>query len=112
MNFEEEKFIPEPKLTWTEEERKQLIQELDTILSEWENGVFSTQVQELFLRLTPNRARVMLYRWGFYDGHLHDLLETGNAFGVSRDRIRQIETAAIRSLRPRLTRRKKWKEYL
>lgn len=107
MNFEEDKFIPEPKLTWTEDERKLLIQELDAIRSEWENTILPTQLQELFLRLTPNRARVMFYRWGFYDGHLHDLLETGNAFGVSRERIRQIETAAIRSLRPRCTRRKK-----
>lgn len=33
MNFEEDKFIPEPKLTWTEDERKLLIQELDAIRS-------------------------------------------------------------------------------
>ena len=38
-------------------------------------------------------------RFGMYDGRTHTLEEVGQIFGVTRERIRQIENKAIRKLR-------------
>ena len=49
--------------------------------------------------LTEREADVLRMRFGMYDGRTHTLEEVGQIFGVTRERIRQIENKAIRKLR-------------
>ena len=54
------------------------------------------QVQELLERMTPREAEVIRMRFGMVDGHTHTLDEVAAAFGITRERVRQIENKAIR----------------
>lgn len=55
---------------------------------------------EAFLRrLGPREERVIRIRYGFFDGVGHTLQQTGDALGVSRERVRQIEERALARLR-------------
>ena len=56
-------------------------------------------VDELLTTLTPREADVLRRRFGIGDGIEYDLEEVGKAFNVSRERIRQIESKALRKLR-------------
>jgi RNA polymerase primary sigma factor len=49
--------------------------------------------------LTPRERRVIQLRFGLIDGHQRTLEEVGKRFGVTRERIRQIENRALRKLR-------------
>ena len=60
--------------------------------------------------LTEREARVIRLRFGFDDGKARTLEEVGNLFDVTRERIRQIESKALRKLR-HPNRIKKLKEY-
>ena len=49
--------------------------------------------------LTEREARILQLRYGFDSGHTHTLQEIGAIFGLSRERIRQIEQTALEKLR-------------
>lgn len=49
--------------------------------------------------LTEKEKEVIALRFGVYDGIEHTLEQIGNAFGVTRERIRQIEAKALRKMR-------------
>ncbi|XP_051131531.1 RNA polymerase sigma factor sigB-like [Andrographis paniculata] len=49
--------------------------------------------------LTPREKQVMKYRFGLKDGRMMTLQEIGELMGVSRERVRQIETSAMRKLK-------------
>ncbi|MFR0367938.1 sigma-70 family RNA polymerase sigma factor [Candidatus Phytoplasma palmae] len=49
--------------------------------------------------LTDREEQVLKMRYGLLDGHIYTLEEVGNKFGVTRERIRQIEAKALRRLR-------------
>ena len=49
--------------------------------------------------LTPREEQVLKLRFGLGDGNEHTLEEVGRQFAVTRERIRQIEAAALRKLR-------------
>jgi RNA polymerase primary sigma factor len=49
--------------------------------------------------LTPREERIIRMRFGLEDGNEHTLEDVGQAFGVTRERIRQIEAKALRKLR-------------
>ena len=58
--------------------------------------------------LSPREARILRLRFGLQDGHSYTLEEVGQKFGLTRERIRQIEGEALRKLRhPRRSRRLK-----
>ena len=56
-------------------------------------------LREALETLTEREADVLRMRFGMYDGRNHTLEEVGQIFGVTRERIRQIENKALRKLR-------------
>ncbi len=63
------------------------------------NIMLKKQMKEVLATLTPREERVIQLRFGLIDGRCHTLEEVGSEFGVTRERIRQIEAKAIRKLR-------------
>ena len=63
------------------------------------NALLSEALTEILGTLTEREADVLRMRFGMYDGRTHTLEEVGQIFGVTRERIRQIENKAIRKLR-------------
>ena len=63
------------------------------------NAMLSEALTEILGTLTEREADVLKMRFGMYDGRTHTLDEVGQIFGVTRERIRQIENKAIRKLR-------------
>ena len=63
------------------------------------NAMLSEALTEILGTLTEREADVLRMRFGMYDGRTHTLEEGGQIFGVTRERIRQIENKAIRKLR-------------
>jgi len=57
------------------------------------------QMHEILEQLTDRERDVLGMRFGLKDGQSHTLEEVGQAFGVTRERIRQIEAKALRKLR-------------
>jgi RNA polymerase primary sigma factor len=58
-----------------------------------------TEVEDILDSLTPRERRVLQLRFGLIDGRQRTLEEVGKRFGVTRERIRQIEAKALRKLR-------------
>ncbi|MBQ8909453.1 MAG: RNA polymerase sigma factor RpoD [Oscillospiraceae bacterium] len=63
------------------------------------NALLAEALKEILDTLTDREAEVLRMRFGMYDGRTHTLEEVGQSFGVTRERIRQIENKAIRKLR-------------
>jgi RNA polymerase primary sigma factor len=63
-------------------------------------------LDELLTTLRPRQERILRLRFGLQDGYRYTLEEVGERFGLTRERIRQIEKEALRRLRhPRRSRR-------
>ncbi len=63
------------------------------------------KIEELLATLTPREARILRLRFGLQNGRSYTLEEVGQKFGLTRERIRQIEGRALRRLRhPRRSR--------
>lgn len=69
------------------------------------------QMQEILEQLTERERRVLEMRFGLTDGIGRTLEEVGQEFGVTRERIRQIEAKALRKLR-HPQRSRKLRDYL
>ena len=69
------------------------------------------QVSEVLDTLTERESRVLQLRFGLEDGRGRTLEEVGREFGVTRERIRQIEAKALRKLR-HPTRSRKLRDFL
>jgi len=69
------------------------------------------QVDDVLYTLSDREARVLQLRFGLEDGRQRTLEEVGRDFGVTRERIRQIEAKALRKLR-HPSRSKKLREFL
>ena len=69
------------------------------------------QLEEVLSTLTPREEQVLRMRFGLVDGKPHTLEEVGKQFDVTRERIRQIESKALRKLR-HPSRSKKLRDFL
>ena len=74
------------------------------------NFILKEQINKVLATLTERESRVIKYRFGLEDGWQRTLEEVGQKFGVTRERIRQIEAKALRKLR-HPSRSKKLKEF-
>ncbi len=69
------------------------------------------RIEAVLDTLPPREARILRLRFGLDNGHTYTLEEVGQKFGLTRERIRQIESKALRRLRhPRRSRQ--LKEYV
>ena len=73
--------------------------------------LLAEQLQTILNSLNIRERQVLEMRFGLKDGRSHTLEEVGQAFGVTRERIRQIEAKALRKLRHPL-RSRKLRDYL
>jgi len=74
----------------------------DKILSPDQNSsrrIVSDQVKEILGDLPPKERKILEMRHGLSDGYTHTLEEVGKVFGVTRERIRQIEAKAHEKIR-------------
>ena len=88
-------------------EDRSAISPIDAVIA----ASLKTQSEGVLRTLTPREAEVLRRRFGIGDGTEHTLEEVGKAFNVTRERIRQIESKALRKLR-HPTRAKLLKPYL
>ena len=57
------------------------------------------RLKEILVDLTPREQKILAMRFGLEDGITHTLEEVGQVFGVTRERIRQIEAKALERMR-------------
>ena len=75
------------------------------------NEMLKDEISEVLLTLTEREEKVIRLRFGLEDGKSRTLEEVGQMFGVTRERIRQIEAKALRKLR-HPNRKKRLEEYV
>jgi RNA polymerase primary sigma factor len=63
------------------------------------NEKYKEEINNVLKTLTEREEQVLRLRYGLVDGKQHTLEEVGKVFGVTRERIRQIESKALRRLR-------------
>lgn len=68
-------------------------------------------IADVLQLLTPREQKILRMRFGLDDGRAHTLEETGQEFGVTRERIRQIESKALQKLKKHRE-SKKLRDYL
>ena len=61
--------------------------------------LLADQIKEIINDLQPREQKILKMRFGLEDGVAHTLEEVGNEFGVTRERIRQIEFKALERIR-------------
>lgn len=69
------------------------------------------ELENALATISPREARILRLRFGLIDGRAHTLEELGQKFGLTRERIRQIEGEALRRLR-HPSRARRLKDYL
>ncbi|MGN6032053.1 MAG: RNA polymerase sigma factor RpoD [Thermomicrobiales bacterium] len=62
-------------------------------------GLLRSQIGDALDKLTERERRIIVLRYGLDDGRFRTLEEVGRDFGITRERIRQIEAKALRKLR-------------
>ena len=62
-------------------------------------NLLGDKMAEILTTLSPREACILRLRFGFHNGQPHTLEEVGKKFGLTRERIRQIEGRALRRLR-------------
>lgn len=62
-------------------------------------GMLRERIEEVLATLNPREVRILRMRFGLHNGRSYTLEEVGQKFGLTRERIRQIEGQALRRLR-------------
>jgi RNA polymerase primary sigma factor len=62
-------------------------------------SMLKEKLEEVLSTLSPREARILQMRFGLNDGRSYTLEEVGQKFGLTRERIRQIEATGLRKLR-------------
>ncbi|MBQ7140354.1 MAG: RNA polymerase sigma factor RpoD [Bacilli bacterium] len=75
------------------------------------NEILKDEISSVLMTLTDREEQVLKLRFGLIDGTCRTLEEVGQIFGVTRERIRQIEAKALRKLR-HPSRSKKLKDFM
>ena len=70
-----------------------------TVLDDIAREEVSAEARDILGKLTPREAKILSLRFGVGHAHAHTLEEIGQVFGVTRERIRQIEERALAKLR-------------
>jgi len=73
-------------------------------------ALLKERMKEILVDLAPREQKILEMRFGLEDGITHTLEEVGNEFGVTRERIRQIEAKSLEKIREHRG-LKKLKEY-
>ncbi len=63
------------------------------------NHILKVQIGEALAKLSERERKILVLRFGLEDGRFRTLEEVGQEFGITRERIRQIEAKALRKLR-------------
>jgi len=78
----------------------EIVDDGETSLDEWIEKVdLRAQMLAALERLSPRAQEIIAMRYGLYDDHIYTLEEVGKIFGLTRERIRQIEATTIDRLR-------------
>lgn len=74
-------------------------EKIETAWDELTGYLMEEKVKELLSKMTPREKKILSLRFGLKNGITHTLNETAKHFGITRERVRQIETAAMQKLR-------------
>ena len=74
-------------------------EKITTSINELSNFLLHERIRELLRKMSPREQKIIELRFGLKDGVRHTLRETAGNFGITRERVRQIENAAKRKLR-------------
>jgi RNA polymerase primary sigma factor len=74
-------------------------EELPSPSKEAARALLKERLKEILGELTPREQKILSMRFGLEDGVTHTLQEVGEMFGVTRERIRQIEAKALEKIR-------------
>jgi RNA polymerase primary sigma factor len=77
-------------------------EKIDTAYQELENKTRHSLVRELLSTLDPRELTILRYRFGLDGDGERTLEEVGQQFGITRERIRQLQNAALSKLRRRI----------
>jgi RNA polymerase sigma factor (sigma-70 family) len=69
---------------------------------------FQRDMQRMLTTLSPREEKILRMRFGIGEKAEHTLEETGKVFGVTRERIRQIEASALKKLRHPIANLSEW----
>lgn len=76
------------------------------------NRIESDLLENLLSGLSERERNILTYRYGLKDGTIRSLAETGRLVGITRERIRQIESRAINKMRKLIRKRRIQKEFI
>lgn len=65
----------------------------------FDNQLYKERIDKMLKTLNPREERIIRLRYGLEDNIIHTLEEIGKEYGITRERVRQIEVKAIRKLR-------------
>ncbi|MFA5594995.1 MAG: RNA polymerase sigma factor RpoD [Trueperaceae bacterium] len=85
---------------------------IESPVDEASKNILSEELEEALGKLNDREAMVLKLRKGLVDGREHTLEEVGSHFGVTRERIRQIENKALRKLKYHESRTRKLRDFL
>ena len=78
-----------------------------TAVDELSNFMTQERIQKLMEKMSKREQKILSLRFGLKDGIPHTLRDTAKCFGITRERVRQIESAAMRKMREYLVQQEK-----